>query len=115
MKNKITIEFSNDRISFINGNNSKVSAGVERIILAKNELEVKYDRLLKDYELARHEVKQKTEHIGKLEKEQEELLKENIALREVIAEQNERINTYAKRTALFIETIDGIRNLINRE
>lgn len=61
---------------------SKMSAGVTRIIHEKIELQVKYDRLLKDYELARHECKQKTEHIRKLEEKQEKLLEENSVLRE---------------------------------
>lgn len=61
---------------------SKMSAGVTRIIHEKNELQLKYDRLLKDYELARHECYQKEEHIRNLKKKQEELLKENSVLRE---------------------------------
>lgn len=61
---------------------SKTSAGVTRIIHEKNELQLKYDRLLKDYELARHECKQKTEHIEKLEEEHEGLLKKISKLHE---------------------------------
>ena len=61
---------------------SKMSAGVSRIISEKNELQLKYDRLLKDYELARHECKQKTEHIEKLEEEHESLLKKISKLHE---------------------------------
>lgn len=61
---------------------AKLSAGVTRIIHEKNELQLKYDRLLKDYNLARHECYQKEEHIRNLEEKQEELLKENSVLRE---------------------------------
>lgn len=114
---KIIIELYNEDSRFgitsENSVNKKAAAGISRLISEKAELQVKYDRLLKDYELARHECKQKTEHIGKLEEKQEELLTENHALREVIADYEERIQTYAKRTALFVETIDGIRKLID--
>lgn len=61
---------------------SKMSAGVSRIIHEKNELQVKYDRLLKDYELARHECKQKDTYIKELEEKQEKLLRELNSLRE---------------------------------
>lgn len=61
---------------------AKLSAGVTRIIHEKIELQLKYDRLLKDYELARHECKQKTEHIEKLEEEHERLLKKISKLHE---------------------------------
>lgn len=60
---------------------SKLSTGVSRIISEKNELHVKYDRLLKDYELARHECKQKDVYIKELEREQEKLLRELNSLR----------------------------------
>jgi vacuolar-type H+-ATPase subunit I/STV1 len=55
---------------------SKMSAGVSRIIHEKNELQLKYDRLLKDYELSRHEIKQKDVYIKELEEKQEKLLRE---------------------------------------
>lgn len=55
---------------------SKMSAGVSRIISEKNELQLKYDRLLKDYELSRHECKQKDVCIKELEEKQENLLRE---------------------------------------
>lgn len=61
---------------------AKLSAGVTRIIHEKNELHVKYDRLLKDYELSRHEIKQKDAYIKELEEKQEKLLRELENLRE---------------------------------
>jgi chromosome segregation ATPase len=61
---------------------AKLSAGVTRIIHEKNELQLKYDRLLKDYNLARHECKLRDEHIDKLKEEREKLLEENSVLRE---------------------------------
>lgn len=87
--------------------NYKTGAGIARIINGKNELQVKYDRLLKDYELARHECKQKDEHIVKLEQEQEELLKKNSAL-------CEKIEDYRERISIQYETIQSIRKSIDR-
>lgn len=55
---------------------AKLSAGVTRIINEKNELQVKYDTLRKDYELSRHEIKQKDVYIKELEEKQEKLLRE---------------------------------------
>lgn len=73
---------------------SKLSAGVSRIISEKNELHVKYDRILKDYELARHECKQKDVYIKELEEKQEKLLKELLAMKsevENVREENKHI------------------------
>ena len=73
---------------------SKMSAGVSRIVSEKNELHVKYDRLLKDYELARHECKQKDVYIKELEEKQEKLLKELLAMKsevENVREENKHI------------------------
>lgn len=73
---------------------SKLSAGVSRIISEKNELHVKYDRLLKDYELARHECKQKDTYIKELEEKQEKLLKELLTMKsevENVREENKHI------------------------
>lgn len=92
---------------------AKLSAGVTRIIHEKNELQVKYDRLLKDYELALHECKQKTEHIGKLEEKQEELLDKISALQEnfeFIKSENE---FYAKRIELLCGILDSIKKLVD--
>lgn len=86
---------------------SKTSAGVTRIIHEKNELQLKYDRLLKDYELARHECKQKTEHIEKLEEEHEGLLKKNTEL-------CERITSLKNDNETLHEIIERIRGLIEQ-
>lgn len=83
---KIIIELYNEDsrygITSENSVNKKAASGISQLISEKSELQVKYDRLLKDYELARHECKQKTEHIEKLEEEHESLLKKISKLHE---------------------------------
>lgn len=87
---------------------SKTSVGVSRIINEKNELQVKYDTLRKDYALLRHECKQKEELIKTLEEVQEGLLRKNHVLLETVEDYKERI-------ASFSETINDIKQLIDRE
>lgn len=86
---------------------AKLSAGVTRIIHEKNELQLKYDRLLKDYALLRHECKQKEELIKALEEVQEGLLRKNHVLFEAVEDYKERI-------ASFSGTINDIKQLIDR-
>lgn len=86
---------------------AKLSAGVTRIIHEKNELQLKYDRLLKDYALLRHECKQKEELIKTLEEVQEGLLRKNHVLLETVEDYKERI-------ASFSGTINDIKQLIDR-
>lgn len=86
---------------------AKLSAGVTRIIHEKNELQLKYDRLLKDYALLRHECKQKEELIKTLEEVQEGLLRKNHVLFEAVEDYKERI-------ASFSGTINDIKQLIDR-
>lgn len=87
---------------------AKLSAGVTRIIHEKNELQVKYDMLWKDYALLRHECKQKEELIKTLEEVQEGLLRKNHVLFEAVEDYKERISSFS-------ETINDIRQLIDRE
>lgn len=92
---------------------AKLSAGVTRTIHEKNELQLKYDRLLKDYELARHECKQKTEHIEELEEKQEELLEKISALQGECQRLYEENLHISKSCGLAGEKLDAIRNIIS--
>lgn len=114
---KIIIELYNEDsrygITSENSVNKKAAAVISRLISEKSELQLKYDRLLKDYELARHECKQKTEHIGKLEEKKEELLDKISALQEnfeFIKSENE---FYAKRIELLCGILDSIKKLVD--
>jgi predicted nuclease with TOPRIM domain len=94
---------------------SKMSAGVSRIISEKKELHVKYDRLLKEYELARHECKLRDEHIDKLEEKQEELLGKISALQGECQRLYEENLHISKSCGLAGEKLDAIRNIISTE
>ena len=94
---------------------SKMSAGVSRIIHEKNELQLKYDRLLKDYELARHECYQKEEHIRNLKEKQEELLEKISALQGECQRLYEENLHISKSCGLAGEKLVAIRNIISTE
>lgn len=94
---------------------SKLSAGVSRIIYEKNEMQVKYDRLLKDYELSRHECKQKDTYIKELEEKQKKLLKELLTMKsevENVREENKHVLKLCKDSE---SKLDAIRNIISTE
>ena len=116
---KIIIELYNEDsrygITSENSVNKKAAAGISRLVSEKSELQVKYDRLLKEYELARHECKLRDEHIDNLKEEQEELLKKISVLRGAIEEKEDHLQMVHKKNCYLYEKLDSIRELLDRE